>query len=496
MGAACAGAASWARCAAVFRYRTDPLSHQDEWFPKSRDREIFAEFWEQGTGKSKLAIDTAAWLKLRGEIDAVVVIAPSGVELNWVTDEIPTHLSDMITDASLFAWSTKRSRTEEHKRRAKALLGEPFPWVAMSYDAIMTDPGRNFLWKMLSKRKVFYVLDESDLIKSPGAKRSIRLVASGRYAKYKRILTGTPITNSPFDIYSQVQFLDEDFWKRRMIPTFQVFKHRYGDIVMAKSGKREYPKLIGYRRLEELKAILAEIGSRVLKADVLDLPPKVYSKRYFEMSPEQARLYHALKTEYQARHADGELVTAPLAMTRLLRLQQITCGYLPADDDDPEEPKRVIPGPNPRLELLADVCETLHDPCIIWARFQKDVDLICEVLGDRAVRYDGKVDVDERAENKAAFKGGKVQFFVSNPAVGATGLTLTEAKSVIYYNNSFSLRLRLQSEDRAHRIGQNDKVDYTDLVAQGTVDGHIVSALRKCRDVAAEVTGDTLLDWL
>lgn len=479
-----------------FRFRTEPFAHQREWFQKSRDREVFAVLWEQGTGKTKLVIDTAAWLRLRGEIDAVVVVAPSGVELNWITDEIPEHLADCIKDATLFAWSTKRARTEAHRRRAKELVDEPFPWAAISYDAAMTDLGKRFLWAMLSKRKVLYVLDESDLIKSPGAKRTKRIVASGRYARHKRILTGTPVSNSPFDLYSQVQFLDEDFWKRRMIPTFQVFKHRYGIIEMKHAGEREYPKIIGYRRLKELNDVLAEVGSRVLKEDVLDLPPKLYTKRYFELSPEQDRLYKELRDEYRTRHEGGETVTAALAMTRLLRLQQITCGYLPADDDDPEEPTRDIPGPNPRLELLSEVCSTTTSGCIIWARFRKDVDRICVMLGDRAVRYDGAADEDERAEAKRRFKQGQAQFFVSNPAVGATGLTLTEAKTVIYYSNSFSLRLRLQSEDRAHRIGQQDAVCYIDLVAPGTVDGHIVSALRKKRDVSSEVTGDSLTEWM
>jgi len=288
---------------AEFRFRTEPFAHQREWFDKSKDREIFAPLWEQGTGKSKLIIDTAAWLRLHEKIDSVIIVAPSGVELNWITDEVPTHLSDSITDATLFAWSTKRSRTQAHKARAKALIEEPFPWAAISYDAVMTDLGKRFLWAMLSKRKVLYVLDESDLIKSPGAKRTIRIVASGKYAKYKRILTGTPVANSPFDIYTQVQFLDEQFWKRRDIPTVQVFKHRYGIIEMAHAGEREYPKIIGYRRLKELNEVLALVGSRVLKEDVLDLPPKLYTKRYFELGLEQDRLYKELRDEYRTRHA-------------------------------------------------------------------------------------------------------------------------------------------------------------------------------------------------
>jgi SNF2 family DNA or RNA helicase len=185
-------------------------------------------------------------------------------------------------------------------------------------------------------------------------------------------------------------------------------------------------------------------------------------------------------------------VTAPMAMVRLLRLQQITCGFVPTDDDELEE----FEGKNPRLDLLEEICDGLGHSAIIWARFRRDIDLIMQRLGDRAVRYDGSTSDDDRAKAKERFQAGEVQFFVGNPAAAGTGLTLHKAKTVIYASNSFKLTDRLQSEDRAHRIGQDNQVVYIDLIAPGTVDEHIVRALRDKRDIAGILTGDQLKEWM
>lgn len=485
-----------------FAFATEPFAHQLEGWRASRDLEQHALFWEQGTGKSKLVIDTAAWLWGRGEIDAVLIVAPNGVHTNWILDEVPMHLSDHAdarVEATLFHWRTAKVNTLEHKQTIKILVNEePFPWVALSYDAIMTEAGRHFAWNLLRKRRCLYVVDEAHMIKSPGAKRTMRVVASGAYAPYKRILTGTPVANSPFDLYSQLQFLDADFWKRRNIRTYQVFKHRYGEIASGFNGKtgKEYKYIKGYRRLGELNRVVDEVGSRVLKSDVLDLPPKLYSKLYFDLTRQQHRLYDELVEDYRTELESGERVTASMAITRLLRLQQITCGYLPADDDDPEDPTRIIPGGNPRLEAAVTMLENLSHPAIIWARFRHDIDQLCLALKPNVARYDGAVGEEDRERAKRAFQAGDKQFFVANAQVGATGLTLTAAQSVLYYSNTFKLTDRLQSEDRAHRIGQEHPVNYTDLLAPGTVDTRIVGSLRKKRDVASQITGDVLLDWV
>lgn len=558
-------------------FKTEPFKHQLEEWNRSRGLPQRAIFWEQGTGKSKLTIDTAASLWAEGSIDAALIVAPNGVHRNWVENEIPAHLPDFALSATrAFHFQSSKADTKWHKQAIRALIAhQGFAWLTISYDAFMTAAGKRTLIDFLDKRRVLYVLDESHNIKTPSAQRTKSVLKSAKYAPYRRILTGTPIAQGPFDAYSQIQFLDENYWKRAGLGTFTEFKKHFGvwkkgwnpTAFNPATGRRdgnEYEVLVRYRRLDELNELLAPISSRVTKDDVLDLPPKLYTKRFFTMTPEQSKLYRSMRDEFivwlesgeaeaeAARVADaldacatcggkreieaegfiyqcpdcGEAaegigegtrpVVANLAMVRLLRLQQITCGYLPTDDES--EPLYMIPGTNRRLELLCDELETRPHKSIVWARFRLDIDMITDELkrrGIRAVRYDGAVNDDERAEAKALFQGERpvfergqlvdrvpvpeseqAQVFVGNPAAGATGLTLTAAKQVDYYSNSFKLIDRLQSEDRAHRIGQANQVLYTDIVAEDSVDEKIVESLRSKFNIASQITGDRLKEWL
>lgn len=568
-----------------YTFKTDPFAHQLEEWRFSRDLEARAIFWEQGTGKSKLTIDTACWLYLRGMIDAVVVVAPNGVHRNWVENEIPDHTpASIMRHLRALHFQAPRAETKWHKQAVRSVLTHKgFAWLTISYEAFMTAAGKRALIDMFDKRRVFYVLDEGHYIKTPTADRTKSILRSAKYAPYRRILTGTPIAQGPFDAWSEIKFLLDQYWDPHGLGTYAEFKTHFGvfkkmrnihvkSYFDEKEGKWKkagpegalVPVLVGYRNLDELNQLLQPIASRVTKDEVLDLPPKLYTKRYFTMTAEQGKLYKQLRDEFivwletgQAEREaadrppeerpdccptcggkrelevdgfiypcgdcaevalpDGDTpVIASLAIARLLRLQQITCGYLPTDDED--EPLYVIPGANRRLQQLCDDIETRAPKTIVWARFQMDITMILDELarrGIKAVRYDGLVSDDERAEAKAVFQGerpvyergvmtGRVpvpveeqaQVFVGNPAAGATGLTLTAAKHVDYYSNSFKLIDRLQSEDRAHRIGQTNQVLYTDWIAEDTVDEKIVEALRSKFNVASQITGDRLKEWL
>jgi SNF2 family DNA or RNA helicase len=502
-------------------FKTEPFPHQLEEFEKSKNDEIRAILWEQGTGKSKLIIDTARHLFDEGKIDAVLILAPNGVHDNWVIDEIPMHLAG---SGASFAYFSKRASTKWHTRAVEELLGEAFPWLCMSYDGFMTKRGRKAAESFLKKRRALYVCDESQRIKTPSAKRTRAIAASGKKAPYRRILSGTPVTNTPFDIYSQYRFLDWNFWKNRGFARYEAFKTYFGiwqTFIKLDSGefKKEgdctakeirnkigrFEKPVQFRNFDELHGYVMEIATRLKKEDVLDLPKKVYTKHYFDLSPEQAKVYKDLKENCISMLESGELLTTPLVIVQLLRLQQITSGYVPHDDC---ETIHRFPT-NPRLKLLESTLEDVEGSAIIFARFKDDINQIMELLGDDAVRYDGQVDGEERTEARKRFQAGDVRWFVGNPAAAATGLTLHRAKTVVYYTNSFNLEHRLQSEDRAHRIGQDGQivdydedgnpimgVRYIDLVARGTVDSKIVSSLRQKLNIASRITGDELVKWL
>jgi SNF2 family DNA or RNA helicase len=233
--------------------------------------------------------------------------------------------------------------------------------------------------------------------------------------------------------------------------------------------------------------------SRVLKDDVLDLPPKLYSKIYFEITKEQKKLYKELAEEFISELDDGTFITAELAIVRLLRFQQIVSGYISNDEGE----LRLIEGGNPRLKLALEWADRLPHKAIIWCRFTKDIELLMDNLKDRAVNYNGTLSGDERFHSLTRFKeDDNVQFFVAQIKCASRGLTITEAKSALYYTNNFSLRDRLQSEDRPHRIGQNSNVHIVDLVASQTVDEHIIKSLLTKFDIASQITGDEMKRWI
>lgn len=455
-------------------------------------------FWEQGTGKTRLVCDTITHLATQGKIDAVLVLAPNGVHQTWIDDEIPMWIGSHKAMFTGF-WTSSKSGTLAHKKMVERAFEARFSIMAMGYEGFMTKAGKKFAQKLLKDRKVLMVCDESTAIKTPNAQRTKSIVAAGKHAAFRRILTGTPITNNPFDIYTQMRFLDSDFWKKSGFSSFTAFKTYFGvwEEGYNKEQSRQYQYVVAFRNLSDLKELLAPVSSRVLKKDTLDLPPKLYSKRYFTMSPEQKRIYRELADHAMALLSSGELITTPLVITQLLRLHQVTCNYLPAED--PDDPPRILdPNSNPRLDLLREVVGELGDQqAIIWARFDMDVDLIMQLLGPKAVQADGRVKADQRTKNLNAFKQNKVQFLVSKPQTKGVsrGQTLL-CPAVIYFNNTFSLEDRLQSEDRPHRAGQTQAVNYIDIVAPGTVDVKIVAALRQKQNIASEITGDELKEWL
>ncbi len=484
-----------------FPHTIDPFKHQIDHLLEHVNDKAWGLLWEQGTAKTKPVIETAAFQFANGQINGLLVVAPPGVERNWNTDEIPKHLPpEYALDTMVQVFSTSRKHTQPHIRAMNALMRhDGLAVLLISYNAFMTKEGKKIVWDFLKKRDVLMVLDEAHNIKSPNAKRTKSIIAAGKYPKMKRILTGTPIAVGPFDLYSQIKFLDEWFWKNKGIHGSVEFRNYFGRWFTAEEHKKlhgwdpGYDKLIEYQNLDELTEWLKEISDRVLKDDVLDLPPKLYQKRYFDMSTTQKAAYAELRQEMMLEIGDN-LVTAELPIVMLLRLQQIACNYVPVAQD---EPVHMFGNKNPRLELMEDIRDSFHTPGIVWGRFRHDVDQLMDLLGKEAVRYDGSVDEDQAERNKLAFQRGDAKWFVGTAAKGGPGLTLTQAKQMIYYSNSFKLIDRLQSEDRCHRAGMDEHpVTYIDIVCNGTVDEKIVENLRGKRDIAQLIQGDEWKEWI
>jgi SNF2 family DNA or RNA helicase len=478
-----------------FQFKTQPFKHQLDEFLATREQVSRGLFWEQGAGKTKPILDTARWLRDRQKITGLLVVAPNGVHRNWLSDEVPAHWHGPLPVMGLH-YSAKANTRAGRELEALMLQPDGFRILAMTYDGIVTKAGRKLAERFLARGPTMMVLDESHRIKSPSAKRTMALLALGKRATYRRILTGTPIGNGPFDVYTQMKFLNVEFWRQYGLDSFVLFKYHFGlfekGFTWAGGVRRDFAKVVGYQNIDQLETILSGHASRVLKTDVFDLPPKLYTTRYFQMSAEQWRVYNQLCEEFLALLSSGEVVLAPLVLTRLIRLQQVTAGFIATGED---ASKRVLATPNPRLELLLDLTQDFAGQGIIWAKYTEDIDQIVTALGDQAARYDGQVSDDDRARAKADFIAGRRKWFVANLSM-TEGLTLVQATLVIYYNTTFRLVDRLQSEDRAHRPGQKHPVTYVDLIAEGTVDEHIVKRLVEKKQIADSALGDEVRSWL
>ena len=258
---------------------------------------------------------------------------------------------------------------------------------------------------------------------------------------------------------------------------------------------RSIQLVAGFKNLPELSDKLKPFSYRVLKEDCLDLPDKIYMKREIELSADQKKLYKQMRQEALAT-LNGKTVTTMTALTQLMRLHQITCGHFTADDGSIQEVK------NNRLDELLNILEEVEGKVIIWAHYQYDIELIFKAIEKEygpgsVVHYYGKTLPEERDYAIRNFKNNsKVRFFVGTPQTGGYGITLTQANTVIYYSNGYDLEKRMQSEDRAHRIGQKKTVTYVDIIAEDTVDTKIVKSLRKKINIASKVMGEELKKWI
>ena len=475
-----------------YQYKTEPYQHQRDALNASADKSNFAYFMEMGCGKSKVLIDNAAWLYESGRITTLIVVAPKGVYRNWILKEIPTHMPERVPH-QMFTWRSQANKAQQ-KELADALhYHEGLRVLVVNVEAFVSNKCVQYVRKFMEGQTVMFAVDESTTIKNPKAKRTKIVTRLAENAEFRRILTGSPVTQSPMDLFAQCNFLDKSLLG---YDNFFSFQARYAIIKRQSMGSHSFNKIVGYRNLPELADKVSTFSSRVLKKDCLDLPDKTYTTRSVSLTPEQTQHYMQMKKTAMLI-LDDELLTATEAMTQLLRLQQILCGYVPKDEGE------VFEIPTRRIDAMLEVVSEMSGKIIIWARFRRDIEQIVEALkkayGENSV---GSYYGDTSDENREALVSNfqdpehETRFFVGNPQTAGYGLTLTAAHNVIYYSNDFNLETRVQSEDRCHRIGQNEKVTYVDLISEGTVDEHIVHALQNKIKLAGAALGEEMRQWL
>jgi SNF2 family DNA or RNA helicase len=475
-----------------YKFKTKPFAHQLKALEMSWDKKVFAYFMEMGTGKSKVLIDNMSILYDKGHINGALIIAPKGVYKNWFDSEIPTHMADHI-EKTMVLWESSAGKSKEKELDTLFKSSYDLHILIMNVEALSTKKGKQFAEKFLSCHKTLMAIDESTTIKNPGAIRTKTIIDLGRNTKYKRILTGSPVTKSPLDLFTQCAFLDPWLLDHQ---SYYSFKTRYAITKQINVSGRIVQIVVGYRNLGELSEKLKPFSHRVLKDDCLDLPPKTYMKRTIQLSEEQNKVYKQMK-EIALATLNGKLTTTHNVITQLMRLHQITCGHFKSDDGTTQTLK------SNRLDELMDVLSEMEGKAVIWAHYRYDIEVIVEAIkkeyGDKSVvTYYGDTSTDDRQKAIKLIQDpeSSVRFIVGTPQTGGYGITLTGASTMIYYSNGYDLEKRQQSEARIDRIGQTKNMTYIDIIAEGTVDEKIVKALRTKVNIATEVMGEELKDWI
>lgn len=479
--------------------KSEPMSHQLEWreFVDNHDPAFLANGCEQGTGKTWMLLDEAERAFIAGEIDAVLVVAPKGVHINWIRRELPQHLSVEARGEYYLSGANKR-----HAERIENLVTRPsedLKVFAINIDAVNTQRGRQLAARFLRRHRCMMIVDESQRIKNPAAARTKHVNALGKLAARRRIASGTIVADNPLDVWGQYEFL-----RPGLLGTgsYRAFVAEYAELLPASSpivqeatrnARRGSPQIIRrdaagrpvYRNLDRLRSMLQPHTFRRTKAECLDLPEKVYTTHYYDLGPKLRRQYNALAEDARWERDNGKLDVFN-ALTLIGKLRQAAAGFIMVDG----EPQKLVDD-NPRIKALNEILQDAEGQVVIWASHRAEIHAIAAELKRQdisSVEYHGGVtsEVDRQAAVDK-FQAGEVVVFLANPQAAGVGLTLTAADAVVYYSCDFSLDARVQSEDRAHRIGTTGAVRYIDIAAVNTIDERVAAALQAKRATALEI---------
>ena len=473
---------------------------------------------DQGTGKTKVVIDDAAHNYRQGRITGLVVFAPNSVKSNWVDpsdtyritndpndmDEITKHMApDVPVNGGCWVSSPTRREREVYKSfRSRWGEGDLLHVLVVNVEALYVKRVVQELTEFVTAHRCMAVCDESTRIKNRAVKRTKNAIKIRNMCPISRIMSGTPLIKSPLDAFAQFRFLDEDILG---FSNYYSFQHHF-----AVMGGFQGYQILYYKNLEELSEKIDAVSYRVLKEDCLDLPPKVYLKREIELTRAQAVAYTDMRdlliVDLENYGGEGH-VEATIILTKLLRLQQISGGYLPQLDDAGETVGVVEimpPEKNPKmLEVLDIIAEVGDQKVIIWCRFRAEIAGMARLLNQKGIehlQFHGGIKASLRRDiRKQFFSDPRYQVMIGNQDTGGLGIDEFKIASiVIYLSNSYSTENRVQSEDRSHRIGSemHSLISYYDLVANNTNDSKIIASLRSDVNISAQIMKDGWREWI
>jgi len=459
--------------------KTVPFQHQVAAFNMAITRPCFAALMEQGCGKTAVAIAVAGYRFKRGEVNRVLVVAPASVVPVW-PKEFETHADFPFVVKALEGAMTKRAdELQSLRHKIAPSLAEtcdidlPLLVAVINYEATWRLEEELVAWQ-----PDMIICDESQRIKTPGARQSKAMARLGTISRYRMILTGTPVSQGPLDFYSQYRFLDRNIFGT----SYYAFRARY-----ALMGGYENRQVIGYQNLDDLVQKVHSVAFRCRKEDCLDLPEQIDQVLYCDLEKDARRVYDQLVKESVAELSSEEVVAAPNVLSRLLRLSQVTGGFLKVDEKTTQVSKA-------KMALLEETLDDLLEAgkkVVVFARFVPEIEAITKMLDKKKVAHGliyGATPMDARGDMVEAFQTDPdVKIFVAQIQTAGLGITLHAADTAIFYSLDYSYANYDQCRARIHRIGQKNNCTYIHLVARNTVDEKVLSALAQKRDLADQV---------
>ncbi|QOV06266.1 DNA helicase [Burkholderia phage Maja] len=499
--------------------KTDAMKHQITGLARSEGKRNFAYLMEQGTGKTWITLADTERCFYGNKIDALLVFAPNGVHTNWIRREAPQHLSAPFI---AYAWNgpikTKKQKAAWAELFRDFSLSEapPLRIFTINFEAVNTKAGYDAVAEFIRCFRVMAVVDESTRIANPEAKRTKKIIELGREATARRILSGTPLKKDPTDLYSQFDFL-----KSGLLGTtsYRAFVSEYSVLLDSddpqmrgimrrvmegrknwkdqKKAREMIPQVVKtddsgnkmFRNLDQLSDMIRPHSYRVRKEDCLDLPPKIYQTVFFELTPELRRVYDRLRDEYEylkKKYIENYVTDHPEVdygdaveyfethcfegIACQVKMKQVVSGFINVEG----EPVLIDPENNPRMNLFKEYVEGIDGQMIVWCLYEVEILQVAEALrsmGLRVATYYGKTKKGETREKIIDdFQAGRLDAIVGHAAAMGIGLTLTAATTSLYYSCDRNNELRLQSEDRNHRIGTVKSPVYVDFIAEDTID--------------------------
>ena len=373
-----------------YPFKNKPFTHQAAYLQRFWEDKEVAVLAEMGTGKSFMLINNAAMLYDKGRINAMLVVAPKGVYRNWYTGQIPEHMPGHIT-YTMACWSPTPRKAEKAQMEAMLNAVDTLRILVMNVEAFSTEKGVTFARTFLRVTNAYMAIDESTTIKTPTAKRTKSIIKVGKEARFRRIATGSPVTKSPLDLFSQCEFLSPTCLNYN---SYYAFQARYAVLVERKLATHTFKQIVGYRHLDELQKKLEHFSFRVTKDECLDLPDKIFLRREIELTKEQTTYYNQMKL-MALTLIDGNLMSTNNALTQIMRLHQIVCGHVKFDDGRQEDI------PNNRIKELLATIEECDGKIIIWANYRRDIENIKNALAEAygmttVATYYGDTEAEER----------------------------------------------------------------------------------------------------